>query len=47
MENIKITLTEFINFVNKSGTAKATVVRVAKKRRKLKTTLILPTIGML
>lgn len=33
MENIKITLTEFINFVNKSGTAKATVVRVAKKRR--------------
>lgn len=33
MGNIKITLTEFINFVNKSGTAKATVVRAAKKRR--------------
>ncbi len=33
MGNIKITLTEFINFVNKSGTAKATVVKAAKKRR--------------
>ena len=33
MGNIKITLTEFINFVNKSGTAKATVVKNAKKRR--------------
>lgn len=33
MANIKITLTEFINFVNKSGTAKATVVKNAKKRR--------------
>lgn len=29
---IKITLTEFMNFVNKSGSAKATVVRQAKKR---------------
>ena len=32
-ELIKITLTEFINFVRKSGSAKATVVRAAKKRR--------------
>ena len=29
---IKITLTEFMNFVNKAGTAKATVVKQAKKR---------------
>lgn len=32
-ELIKISLTEFMNFVNKSGSAKATVVRTAKKRR--------------
>jgi len=30
---IKITLTEFMNFVNKSGSAKATVVKTAKSRR--------------
>lgn len=35
MAKIEITLTEFINFVNKSGTAKATVVRAAKKRREI------------
>ncbi len=29
---IKITLTEFMNFVNKAGSAKATVVKQAKKR---------------
>ena len=29
---IKITLTEFMNFVNKVGSAKATVVRQAKRR---------------
>lgn len=32
-KNIEISLTEFINFVNKSGSAKATVVKAAKKRR--------------
>ncbi|HBN04634.1 MAG TPA: hypothetical protein DD434_02440 [Bacteroidales bacterium] len=32
-ETIKISLTEFMNFVNKSGSAKATVVKNAKKRR--------------
>ncbi len=35
MANIKITLTEFLNFVNKSGTAKGTVVKTAKKRREI------------
>jgi hypothetical protein len=32
-ETIKISLTEFMNFVNKSGSAKATVVSQAKHRR--------------
>ena len=32
MGNIKITLTEFINFVNKSGTAKATVVKSSQEK---------------
>lgn len=33
MTKIKITLTEFLNFVNKSGVAKATIVKTARKRR--------------
>jgi hypothetical protein len=32
-KKIEISLTEFVNFVNKSGSAKATVVKTAKKRR--------------
>lgn len=32
-ENIKISLTEFMNFVNKSGSAKATVVSNSKNKR--------------
>src|SRR5690606_39829946 len=32
-EIIKISLTEFMNFVNKSGTAKATVVSTSKNKR--------------
>jgi hypothetical protein len=32
-ENIKISLTEFMNFVNKSGSAKSTVVSTAKNKR--------------
>ena len=30
---IKISLTEFLNFVNKSGSAKSTVVSIAKNKR--------------
>ena len=30
---IKISLTEFLNFVNKSGSAKSTVVSTAKNKR--------------
>lgn len=35
MTSIRITLTEFVNFVSKSGSAKISVVKAAKKRREM------------